>query len=64
MFSVNREVKVSDAGGLLFSPAFTRFPSPGLHAAAVYSLRADERRTHTASTGVVPLVGDWVAYLP
>ena len=64
MFTANRGVEVSDAGGIFYSPAFTRFPSPDIQGAPVYSLWADDRRKHTASTGVFPLVDDQVADLP
>ena len=64
MFSVNRGFEGGDAGGPQFSLAFTRFPRPVFHVVPIYSLCAEDRRTHTASIGVVPLVGDQVADLP
>jgi hypothetical protein len=62
--SINRGVEVVDAGVPLFLPVFTRFPSLGLlKAAPACGLCAGVRRTRTASTMVVPHVGDLIADL-
>jgi len=65
MLRVNRGVEVVDPGGPIFSPAFTRFRKPCLfHANPASGLCVGDRRTRTASTLIVPPVGDLVAGLP